>query len=311
MSTINNNKPEYRGRFAPSPTGPLHSGSLLAAVGSYLQAKKNNGKWLVRIEDLDPPREVKGAATGILKTLEAHGLFWDEPVVFQSQRSELYEAALDKLASAHVLFRCNCSRKSIKENGKQGPLGYIYNGNCRNKDSIADNQPFALRLLSSDEVVCFNDHLQGQHCVQIQNEIGDVVLKRADQLYAYHLAVVVDDQAQKITQIVRGYDLFDCTSVQICLQQILDYPTPSYLHLPVLVNANAEKLSKQTKATAVNNKTPEHNLITCLHYLNQNPPASLAFEKIENILNWARANWTPDLLNVKRIYEQKLNQNQS
>jgi glutamyl-Q tRNA(Asp) synthetase len=212
----------YRGRFAPSPTGPLHFGSLVAAVGSWLHARRNNGKWLVRMEDIDEPRCVPGADTLILKTLEAYGLEWDEEVVWQTQRHPLYAEALKQLQP--YTFPCACTRKEIP--GR-------YPGTCRN-GLPPGREPRAIRLRMPDDMPC-----------------GDVVLRRADGLYAYQFVVVVDDAAQQITHVVRGADLLDSTPPQIYLHQLLHNPVPTYIHLPIATNAQGEKLSKQTKAPAI------------------------------------------------------------
>jgi len=289
----------YRGRFAPSPTGPLHFGSLFTALGSYLQAKNKKGKWLVRIEDLDPPREIKGAAESILYTLENYGLHWDEDVVYQSQRYELYEDALTQLKNNSLLFNCTCSRKRIKESAEVGPIGFIYPGTCRDKHNA--KTPCATRIKSDNVYISLSDLLQGDMSQNISLEIGDVTLKRADNLYAYHLAVVIDDYHQGITEIVRGYDLYECTPTHIFLQQKLNYPTPRYLHLPILVNEQHKKLSKQTKAPAISNNDIEQNLVTLLTYLNQNPPEDLRYESKEYILNWAIQHWNHRNISGKTI----------
>ena len=286
---------KYRGRFAPSPTGPLHLGSLLAALGSYLQAKKNKGSWLVRIDDLDPPRELKGATSSILYTLESYGLYWDEEIIYQSQRHDLYEQALAYLDSRSLIYNCTCSRKMIKEKAVSGPVGYIYPGTCRDKNILSNTtetgKGTTTRLKTQDLKIEFYDLLQGAVSQQISSEIGDVALKRADGLFAYHLAVVVDDFEQNITEIVRGIDLMACTPIQIYLQNLFNYPTPDYLHLPILVNRQNEKLSKQTKAKAVTSSEVGSTLIRLLTLLNQEPPKALEFENKEQIILWAIENW--------------------
>jgi len=250
---------EYRGRFAPSPTGPLHFGSMFAALGSFLQAKSQSGKWLVRIDDLDPPREMKGAIKSILHSLESYGLCWDEDVIYQSRQHKLYEEALHQLSQQDLLFNCRCSRKKIKEIAASGPLGFIYPGTCRDKNTVDQNT--TIRLKTKSKIITFNDLLQGETSQNIHDQIGDISLRRADGLYAYHLANVVDDNEHRITEIVRGIDLLDCTPIQIYLQQSLNLPTPSYLHLPIIVNRNSEKLSKQTKAQAIDSTHIETTLL--------------------------------------------------
>lgn len=281
----------YRGRFAPSPTGPLHIGSLLSAVGSYLQAKSQNGKWLVRIEDLDPPREVKGASSDILKTLEAFGLYWDEEVIYQSKQHHHYRDALEQLTSKRLLYPCSCSRKQIQEASNLGKIGYIYPGLCRN-GLLTTKERNAQRLISEDIQITFEDKIQGLVCQNIYQDVGDIVLLRADGFYAYHLAVVVDDYRQNITEVVRGYDLINCTPIQRYLQQCLAYSTPTYAHLPIIIDKNGEKLSKQTGAEAVSFTHIESTLFKLLALLGQNPPLELNDGTVCEILNWAVKNWS-------------------
>jgi len=228
----------YRGRFAPSPTGPLHFGSLVAALGSYLDAKAHGGEWLVRIEDIDTPRVVPGAADHILRTLERFGLHWDGPVLYQSSRIEAYESALDDLRRRGLVFPCSCSRKDI---------GDRYPGTCRaGQRGRCDALSWRLRV--SGEQVEFEDRRLGLQRQNVEDYIGDFVLKRTDGLFAYQMAVVVDDAAQGITDVVRGEDLLDSTARQILLQRALGFPRPRYLHLPVVLNKLGQKLSKQTGA---------------------------------------------------------------
>jgi glutamyl-Q tRNA(Asp) synthetase len=231
----------YRGRFAPSPTGPLHFGSLVTALGSYLDAKAHGGEWLVRIEDLDTPRVVPGAADDILRTLERFGLEWDGPVLYQSSRIEAYEAALEDLRQKGLVFPCGCSRKDV---------GDRYPGTCR-KALHGRRDMVSWRYRVPDETVEFLDRRLGQQRQNVAEYVGDFVLKRADGLFAYQLAVVVDDGYNGITDVVRGEDLLDSTPRQILLQRALGLPQPRYLHLPVVVNSTGQKLSKQTGATAL------------------------------------------------------------
>jgi glutamyl-Q tRNA(Asp) synthetase len=284
----------YRGRFAPSPTGPLHFGSLVAAVGSYLQARQQNGEWLVRMEDLDPPREVPGADKLILNTLECYGFEWDGEVVIQSQRKEYYLNALDHLQQMGLLYRCGCSRKAIAERGKQLglPVG-VYPGTCRaNQADI--RQQHTLRLLTAGEPVEFSDAIQGKIKQDVAREVGDFVLRRADGLFAYQLAVVVDDAQQGITEIVRGSDLLDSTPRQILLQHYLDYPTPDYRHLPIAVNAEGLKLSKQTYAPALEQDNPLPMLYQALKFLGQQPPQEILEGELESFWRWATGHWQGD-----------------
>jgi glutamyl-Q tRNA(Asp) synthetase len=245
----------YRGRFAPSPTGDLHAGSLAAALASWLDARAHDGAWLVRIEDLDPPRETAGATSRILADLAAFGLDSDEPVLFQSRRGELYRTALERLAAAGMVYPCTCSRSAIAE--AQRRLGLppaVYPGTCRN--GATGDGPQALRVRVPDETIGFVDRACGPFAQRLAHEVGDFVVRRADGLWAYQLAVVVDDAAQRITDVVRGADLLDNTPRQIWLQRALSLPVPRYLHVPVVTNANGEKLSKQTGAVALDTTRP-------------------------------------------------------
>jgi glutamyl-Q tRNA(Asp) synthetase len=282
------------GRFAPSPTGPLHFGSLLAALASYLEAKTKQGKWLVRMEDLDKPREIKGAAAQILNTLEQFGLEWDGEVVYQSQRADLYQEVLSQLEKKHLIYHCKCSRKEIADSYNQKPAhqgvdGLVYPGTCRNQQ--VSQIPYASRIKVADNPISFKDAIQGVITQNLSTQLGDFVLKRADGIFAYQLAVVADDQQQGITQIVRGADLLDSTPRQIYLQQQLSYPTPQYAHIPVTRNMAGEKLSKQTLAPAIDAQEAAKWLIKALTFLGQNPPANLSFQAKTDILDWAKQHW--------------------
>ncbi len=290
----------YRGRFAPSPTGPLHLGSMLSALGSYLQARSQKGKWLVRIEDLDPPREVKGAALDILKTLEAFGLYWDEEVIYQSKRYDYYRDALAQLKVNKLLYPCSCSRKQIQESTRLGKTGFIYPGFCRQKP-LASKSAYAHRLLTTGSLISFKDLIRGTISQSLYEEIGDIVLLRSDGYYAYHLAVVVDDYLQNITEVVRGCDLIDSTVIHIYIQQCLGYTNPSYAHLPIIVNKNNEKLSKQTGARAINIDQIENTLFKLLHMLGQNPPIDLKEATKHEILQWGVNNWSLNNCSVKPL----------
>lgn len=311
----------YRGRFAPSPTGPLHFGSLVAAIGSYLDAKYHHGTWLVRMEDLDVPRCVPGAADDILHTLEMFGMVSDEPVIYQSQRTTAYEAALQRLKESGAAYPCCCTRKEISDSALHGIEGPVYPGTCR--DGIPEgreerawrvrtdyphpqslprwereDKPSSPRGKSRDggNAVTFDDALQGCITQQLQSEIGDFVVKRADGLFAYQLAVVVDDAFQGITHVVRGADLLNSTPRQIFLQQRLGLPTPHYMHLPVAVNGAGEKLSKQSLAAPVDCSHATATLLRVLDFLHQRPPASLAGSEVRTVLKWAVKNWQPQRL---------------
>lgn len=275
----------YVGRFAPSPTGPLHFGSLVCALASYLDAKQHNGKWLLRIEDIDPPREPPGAADAIKRTLESHGLFWDGEVRYQSTRSEAYWECLNKLATLDLTYPCNCTRARL------APLRGCYGGYCR-RNPPSQNEPCALRLKVTDLPAAFRhldnqiefyDRICGLQRENLAEASGDFVIHRKDGLFAYQLAVVVDDIDQNITDIVRGDDLLDTTARQIFLYHILGHTPPTYAHIPVIKDSNGNKLSKQNHAPAVNDTTPLQNLCNALLALGVQP----AEGSIEDILNEA------------------------
>ena len=260
----------YRGRFAPSPTGPLHFGSLVAALGSCLDARHHGGDWLVRIDDLDRQREVLGAADGILRTLDALGFEWDGPILYQSRRTAAYAEALEQLRSSGLLFACACSRSEIAHRGRRGPGGSIYPGTCR-KGIPEGRRARALRVRIGSSSVGFDDRIQGQVHQDLEHEVGDFVLRRADGIHAYQLAVVVDDARQGITQVVRGADLVLSTPRQIYLQQQLQLPTPQYAHLPLVLNAAGRKLSKTEAAAPVDPHNPIPSLLRAWAFLNQEP----------------------------------------
>jgi glutamyl-Q tRNA(Asp) synthetase len=259
----------YIGRFAPSPTGPLHFGSLVAAMASYLDAKAHEGTWLVRIEDVDEARTVPGAAESILQTLAAFGMQADNEVVWQSNRKAFYQDALERLRD-HT-YPCGCTRREIADSlttlAADGAA--IYPGTCRN--GLAPGKVArTFRLRVPDDTggrICFRDRWMGEVCQNLASEVGDFVLKRADGFWAYQLAVVVDDGDQGVTHVVRGEDLLDSTPRQIYLQRLLQLPTPAYLHVPVVVNERGEKLSKQTGATALNSERPLEELIAAARFL--------------------------------------------
>jgi glutamyl-Q tRNA(Asp) synthetase len=283
----------YRGRFAPSPTGPLHFGSLVAAVGSYLEAKTHGGEWLVRIDDGDTPRNVPGAADDILRTLEAFGLGWDGAVLYQSEQVDAYLAAIEQLQAGGALYPCACSRREIADSAVQGIDGPVYPGTCRNglPPTRPANAPRALRIRTQDAVMAFDDGVQGHITQDVEHAVGDFVVMRADGLTAYQLAVVVDDAAQGITNVVRGADLLDSTPRQIWLQQQLKVATPCYAHLPVALNAQGEKLSKQTHAVAIDRNQPVPELINALAFLHHAPPPELRNAEIGDLWEWALRNW--------------------
>ena len=290
----------YIGRFAPSPTGPLHFGSLLAAVASYLDAKSNQGQWLVRIEDIDPPREISGSKDEILKALDAYGLFSDQPIILQSQRSDFYQQALEQLIAQKSVFPCTCSRKQLANRGG------IHFGDClssieANTEASAEAKiQFAWRFDSqftassySQGNASFHDHLQGIFSQSVEETIGDFVVKRKDQLWAYQLAMVVDDYEQGITHVVRGIDLIDSTLRQNMLQRALGYPIPAYAHIPVACGENGQKLSKQNLAPALDLSSPEETLWRALSWLGQEPPKNLQLASVKEMLLWGIQHWQP------------------
>jgi len=273
--------PPYRGRFAPSPTGALHLGSLCTAVASWIDARAAGGAWYLRIEDIDPPREVPGADTAILQCLEAHDLSWDGPVLFQSQRSEVYAAALGQLRRDGLTYPCACTRRALRAQG--GP----YPGTCRARPAPPAG-PHAIRFRVPEEPICFEDRLHRRQCESLPIGSGDFILKRRDGLWAYQLAVVVDDAAQGITDIVRGEDLLSSTARQIALQRALAYPTPSYLHLPLVVDAAGQKWAKQTGAPALDNAQARSNLHRALTLLGlqSDPQAPCHRQLDEGVRQW-------------------------
>jgi len=312
----------YRGRFAPSPTGALHFGSLVAAVGSYLESRSRGGAWLVRIEDLDLPRVQSGAADHILRTLEACGMAWDGDIMYQSRRGDAYRAALARLEAQGLAYACGCSRREIADSllsfapacgahdapharasarGDEGSLDVarIYPGTCRH-GLARGKTPRATRVRVDDTVIEFEDAVQGTTSQDLAADVGDFVLLRADRLYAYQLAVVVDDAEQGITDLVRGADLLASTPRQIYLQRLLGLPTPRYLHLPAAVNAAGQKLSKQTRAAPVDERNPLPVLAQVMDFLGQAPPAQLSRSTLAEFWAWALAHW-----DAKRIPRQR------
>lgn len=274
------------GRFAPSPTGPLHFGSLVAALGSYLDARARKGSWIVRIEDVDEPRTQPGAAESILATLEHCGFEWDGPVEVQSGRKALYRDALDRLRNAGHAYPCGCTRKEIADSALATDGARIYPGTCRHGLASGRSER-AWRVRTDGATIEFEDRLQGRIAQSLEREVGDFVLFRADGYFAYQLAVVVDDAAQGITDIVRGADLLDSTARQIHLQHLLGLPTPTYLHLPVAVNPAGEKLSKQTEAQAAGPQA----IAAALAFLGHAPPAELRAAPAKELVAWGIAHW--------------------
>ncbi len=274
----------YVGRFAPSPSGPLHFGSLVAALGSYFQAKSQLGQWLVRIEDLDPPREMPGASTLILKAIEAYGLEWDGEVVYQSQRHHLYQQQIDQWLASGQAYLCQCTRKQIKESGD------FYLGTCRDKGLTKSSQ-CSVRLRMDFPVSSFIDLKHGEMTIPEALSKEDFIIKRRDGLYAYNLAVVIDDIDQGVTEIVRGADLIEPTGRQISLYQTLNQTPVSYLHLPLAMDTNGNKLSKQNHATAIDPLNPKPTLIKAMRFLGFNLPDEMTENRVDEIIHWGTKNW--------------------
>lgn len=279
----------YRGRFAPSPTGPLHAGSLAAALASWLDARAADGAWIIRIEDLDPPRIVPGAAQHIVETLARCGLESDEPVVFQSDRSDAYRGAFDRLLEAGLIYGCACSRKDVELAIEAAAGGVVstYPGTCASGSALG--KPIrSYRIRVPDEQLCFVDRAAGRYGQHLSRDVGDFVVRRSDGLWAYQLAVVVDDAEQGITDIVRGADLLDNTPRQIYLQRALELPTPRYLHVPLVLSAAGEKLSKQTGATAIAGERPLQELQSAAQHLGL---GTIKAASVDDLLKRAVEQW--------------------
>lgn len=272
----------YVGRFAPAPSGPLHFGSIIAALGSFLQAKCHAGEWLVRIEDSDRFRVVEGATGLILDTLENLGLHWDREVIIQSQRENRYRQELEKLQDMGIVYPCTCTRRETR--------GKPYPGTCR-KGISRNRKHRSLRIRTDDTPVEFDDTVVGKYSQSLENEVGDFIIKRSDGMTAYHLAVVIDDADQGVTEIVRGADLVDSTPRQIYLQRILQYPTPSYLHLPVAIDASGRKISKQNNAPGIDIARGAQVLTNALDFLGQHPDPQLADATVEDVIQWGLEHW--------------------
>ena len=305
MISVTGQKAEhsYTGRFAPSPSGPLHIGSLIAALASFLDARSQQGRWLLRIEDLDPPRESPEAAQQIIDALEILHLHWDGDILFQSTRLKAYRAALKNLQEQQLVFPCVCSRQDLQE------FEGIYPGTCRLQkiqQVEVSNADFAIRCKVDKRSVIFTDLLQGTQQHSLQQDCGDFIIKRKDGLFAYQLAVVIDDAWQKVSHVIRGIDLLDSTPRQIYLQQILNLPQPVYGHIPIIVNKEGPKLSKQHHAPPLNLQEPGRELFRALQYLQQPPPASLSGAKPAELLDWAIQHW--DLMKLRNLVQVDENQ---
>lgn len=291
----------YRGRFAPSPTGPLHFGSLIAAMGSYLQAKHENGEWLVRIDDIDPPREQEGASDSILRTLEDFGFEWDQDVIYQSNRLNRYQEAVDSLIKLQLAYPCSCSRSQIIKKTSQNKGNLIYPGFCRNGVQRTDidsdkSEQYSIRLRCNNETLSFHDLIQGKQSSNLEKDIGDFVIKRRDNFFSYQLASGIDDAEQGITEVIRGSDLLKCTFGQRYVQQQLNLSSPHYSHLPVAINRSGQKLSKQNHAAPILAKDAVNLLYKALKFLGQMPPIELINANQEDIWCWAKTHWRLDLV---------------
>ena len=293
----------YRGRFAPSPTGELHFGSLITAVASYLQAKHQHGEWLLRIDDIDPPREQKGATSSILNTLEKFGFEWDQSVFYQSHNRQQHQDIVQQLLAQKKAYPCSCSRKSIleKTGQRKGPI--VYPGFCRqgpleNLSAVANP---SIRLHCQQQIIRFNDLIQGKQVVDLEKTRGDFVIQRNDDYFSYQLASGFDDAEQGITEVVRGADLLSDTSCQIHLQNTLNFTSPQYCHIPVIVNHAGQKLSKQNYAKPIRQTESVSLLHKSLQFLGQNPPADLLSVNQNEIWSWAISHWQLDLIPRKQI----------
>ena len=282
------------GRFAPSPSGPLHFGSLVAALASYCQARAQQGQWLLRIEDVDTPRVVSGSDQQILRDLETFGFTWDGPVLYQSDQFEQYRFYLEQLLVRGDCYGCECSRRSLREQGaRSGPLGQIYPGNCRRKNLPPAGHSIRLNTAAAN-TIRFVDQVYGEFELDLTDSVGDFVLRRADNIFAYHLAVVVDDELQGVDEVVRGADLLENTCLHIFLQQRLGFANPRYMHIPLVNNARGVKLSKQTGANPIDHRQASRQLLAALSHLGQSPDVELRHASPEEVLGWAIKNWNPD-----------------
>jgi glutamyl-Q tRNA(Asp) synthetase len=294
----------YRGRFAPSPTGPLHFGSLVAAVGSYLCARQAGGEWLLRIEDLDTPREVPGSADLIIRSLDALGFEWTGSILRQSSRRETYEAVTQRLLNAGQAFHCSCTRSELQaaQSSVQRLLDtdeLRYPGGCRN-GPLAPERTTSIRLFVPRGETAVSDLLQGRFTVDVSAEVGDFVIRRRDGLHAYQLAVVIDDAFQGISAVVRGADLLHSTPRQVILQRMLDLPSPMYAHLPVATDMNGIKLSKSAGAAAIDIARPTYELWRVLEFLQQAPPLELRRAGSATLWEWAIKHWQLERVNGLR-----------
>ncbi len=280
----------YIGRFAPSPTGALHLGSLYAALASYLDARANNGQWLVRMEDIDPPREVPGAADTILKQLDNHGLHWHGSVLYQSQRLTAYRDAIDALENLELVYSCQCTRSRLRS------LNGVYDGHCRSQQNLSaapgTESLASIRIKISSAKISWQDLIHGRCTDELALTCGDFILVRRDGLFAYQLAVSIDDAYQSINHVIRGDDLLDSTARQIYLHEQLGFEAPRYGHIPVLKDAQGDKLSKQRFASSIEASNPGGNIEHCLTLLGLSVPAELSNAPVAQLLDWATQQWS-------------------
>lgn len=289
-------QPPYIGRFAPTPSGFLHFGSLVAALASYLDARSAGGQWLLRMEDLDPPREIPGAQDEILRSLEAYGFEWDGPVIRQSERHAAYAQVVERLLAQGLAYACTCSRKQLEA------YGGIYPGTCRNALHSTDNA--AIRIRVPELTYHFADRVQGEFRQQLGREVGDFVIRRRDGLFAYQLAVVLDDAWQGVTDVVRGADLLDSTPRQLYLQELLGLPQPRYLHVPLIVQADGNKLSKSYRSPALPADQAAAQLCKALRALGQQPPTELSSTTPEAVLAWGIAHWRAENIPQRHLLQE-------
>lgn len=291
--------PPYIGRFAPTPSGYLHFGSLVAALASWLDARAAGGRWLVRMEDLDPPREVAGAQAAILQTLDSYGLHWDGEVVYQSLRHDAYQQVIDRLLAQGLAYACTCSRKQLE------PYQGIYPGTCRNAGHTTEDA--AIRVRVPELLYRFQDRVQGAYSQHLGRESGDFVIRRRDGLYAYQLAVVLDDAWQGVTDIVRGADLLDSTPRHLYLQELLGLPQPRYLHVPLIIQPDGNKLGKSYRSPPLDPDQAAPLLVRALRALGQAPEADLADGSVQDVLGWGVAHWNSDAIpRVRTVAEAQL-----
>lgn len=290
------------GRFAPTPSGPLHFGSLVAALASYCHSKSRQGQWLLRIEDVDTPRVIKGSDRLILQNLETFGFEWDGEVLYQSKQFGCYQDSLSDLIEQGRCYACECSRRTLRDDGVEtGSMGQIYPGICRHKK--LDTTSHSIRVnTDSIAITGFTDQVFGPIELNIRDQVGDFVLRRTDGIYAYHLAVVVDDAQQGINQIVRGSDLLESTCLHIFLQTILGLPQPEYLHIPLITNNRGDKLSKQAGATAVDVTQASALLVSAMRFLRQSIEPEMDQARPEEVIKQAVKVWDPTNIDPDRHY---------